>query len=166
MKTVVNLNEQQLEYIEKLLRDTREYFSAALCELGQSDLKKDHRKFAAHWATLAELTVRCRIANRGQKTVAFVPEKKLEHIFPAIEICTAEDILKGDTDMVTYYKGLGLTLLTTMRYGTIDDDYLRGHSGEPVRMPFVHFFVIPEGQGLCVTNVPLYKGKEVNHDNS
>lgn len=57
MKTVINLNEEEQQFIRGLLSDTREQFAQAFRDLAKSESKKDRRKFVAYRVTLTELIV-------------------------------------------------------------------------------------------------------------
>ena len=55
MKIVINLNEEEQQFIRGLLSDTREQFAQAFRDLAKSESVKGKRKFASDWISLAEL---------------------------------------------------------------------------------------------------------------
>lgn len=58
MKAVVNMSQEQRQFLKGLLSDTKENFKKAFLDLANSPSKKDQRKFVAYWTTLAELACR------------------------------------------------------------------------------------------------------------
>lgn len=56
MKTVVYITEEQRQFLEGLLAETREQFARSFRELANNcSSKKDHRKLVAYWSTIADL---------------------------------------------------------------------------------------------------------------
>ena len=55
MKTVLNMCEEDRQFLINLLRDTRDYFGRAFKDLAKVDTLKGKRKFTSQWCILAEL---------------------------------------------------------------------------------------------------------------
>lgn len=166
MKIAVDINKERLEAIEQYLHDTCGNFTTALNELGASDSKKDRRKYAAYWMTLAELTTKARIAANELKMIKVMPGDELDRLFPAIEVTTIPELCHSE--MVKYYEDLGLIHLRVMIYGFVKGvtDMEEYYNRTPlttdrpidhIKMPFLHIFFIPGNIDLTVSTVPLYK---------
>ncbi len=55
MKTVVNISDEQREFIKGILNESREQFKKSFLEMACSDSPKRRDKFVAHYTLLAEL---------------------------------------------------------------------------------------------------------------
>jgi len=55
MKYVINMTEEQRQFIVALLSETKDDFVHAFRDLSKSDSIKGKRKFASDWISLAEL---------------------------------------------------------------------------------------------------------------
>ena len=56
MKTVVNITEEQRQFLEGLLTETREQSARSFRELANNcNSKKDHRKLVAYWSAIADI---------------------------------------------------------------------------------------------------------------
>lgn len=67
MKTVVYITEEQRQFLEELLTETREQFARSFRELANNcNSKKDHRKLVAYWSTVADIAF-CKNIIVGEK---------------------------------------------------------------------------------------------------